>query len=71
MKLQRCKSNLNVVDLELKKNKDILSHVAKVYKSSYVVGFAAETKNVKENARTGLPFLTKKQSSKYCCIKKP
>ena len=48
------KDDLNVVDLELKKNKDILSHVAKVYKSSYVVGFAAETKNVKENARKKL-----------------
>ncbi len=48
------KDDLNVVDLELKKNKDILSHVAKVYKSSYVVGFAAETKNVIENARKKL-----------------
>jgi len=48
------KEDLNVVDLELKKNKDILNHVAKVYKSSYVVGFAAETKNVKENARKKL-----------------
>ena len=48
------KEDLNVVDLELKKNKDILSHVAKVYKSSYVVGFAAETKNVEENARKKL-----------------
>lgn len=48
------KDDLNVIDLELKKNKDILSHVAKVYKSSYVVGFAAETKNVKENARKKL-----------------
>ena len=48
------KDDLNVVDLELKKNKDILNHVAKVYKSSYVVGFAAETKNVKENARKKL-----------------
>ena len=48
------KDDLNVVDLELKKNKDILSHVAKVYKSSYVVGFAAETKNAKENARKKL-----------------
>ena len=48
------KDDLNVVDLELKKNKDILSHVAKVYKSSYVVGFAAETQNIKENARKKL-----------------
>ena len=48
------KEDLNVVDLELKKNKDILSHVAKVYKSSYVVGFAAETKNVIKNARKKL-----------------
>ena len=48
------KDDLNVVDLELKKNKDILGHVAKVYKSSYIVGFAAETKNVKENARKKL-----------------
>ena len=48
------KDDLNVIDLELKKNKDILSHVAKVYKSSYVVGFAAETKNAKENARKKL-----------------
>lgn len=48
------KEDLNVVDLELKKNKDILSHVARVYKSSYVVGFAAETNNVKENARKKL-----------------
>ena len=48
------KEDLNFVDLELEKNKDILSHVAKVYKSSYVVGFAAETKNVKENARKKL-----------------
>ena len=48
------KEDLNVVDLELEKNEDILSHVAKVYKSSYVVGFAAETKNVKENARKKL-----------------
>ena len=48
------KDDLNVIDLELKKNKDILSHVAKVYKSSYVVGFAAETQNIKENARKKL-----------------
>ena len=48
------KDDLKVVDLELKKNKDILSHVAKVYKSSYVVGFAAETQNIKENARKKL-----------------
>lgn len=48
------KEDLNFVDLELEKNKDILCHVAKVYKSSYVVGFAAETKNVKENARKKL-----------------
>ena len=48
------KDDLNVVDLELKKNIDILNHVAKVYKSSYIVGFAAETKNVKENARKKL-----------------
>ena len=48
------KEDLNVVDFELKQNKDILSHVAKVYKSSYIVGFAAETKNVKENARKKL-----------------
>ena len=40
--------------IQLKKNKDILSLVAEHFKNSYVVGFAAETSNVEENAKNKL-----------------
>ena len=42
------------LDIQLKKNKDILSIVAEKFKTSYIVGFAAETSNVEENAKDKL-----------------
>ena len=48
------KENSEQLDIQLKKNKDILSLVAEHFKNSYVVGFAAETSNVEENAKNKL-----------------
>ena len=38
------------LEIELKKNEDILKNVATNFSSSYVVGFAAETSDVNNNA---------------------
>ena len=48
------KEDSEQLDIQLKKNKDILSLVAEHFKDSYVVGFAAETSNVEENAKNKL-----------------
>jgi phosphopantothenoylcysteine decarboxylase/phosphopantothenate--cysteine ligase len=48
------KEDSEQLDIQLKKNKDILSLVAEHFKNSYVVGFAAETSNVEENAKNKL-----------------
>ena len=48
------KDDINNIDLNLKKNKDILSFVASNFISAYVVGFAAETDNVDTNAKKKL-----------------
>ena len=48
------KEDSEQLDIQLKKNKDILSLVAEQFKNSYVVGFAAETSNVEENAKNKL-----------------
>ena len=42
------------ISLELKKTKDILSHIGKDFSHKLVVGFAAESKNLIENARNKL-----------------
>ena len=44
------KEGSNNLDIMLKKNKDILSHVSNNFPQSYVVGFAAETSDVNNNA---------------------
>ena len=38
------------LEINLEKNHDILSEVSKSHNSAYIVGFAAETSNVKDNA---------------------
>jgi phosphopantothenoylcysteine decarboxylase/phosphopantothenate--cysteine ligase len=38
------------LEINLEKNHDILSEVSKLHNSAYVVGFAAETSNVNDNA---------------------
>ena len=48
------KDDSDNITILFEKNKDILSHVANEFKSSYVVGFAAETNNVEDNARQKL-----------------
>ena len=48
------KDDSDNITILFEKNKDILSHVANKFESSYVVGFAAETNNVKENAKQKL-----------------
>ena len=42
------------IDIHLEKNEDILTFVASEFTSSYVVGFAAETSDVKSNAKRKL-----------------
>ena len=42
------------IDIHLEKNEDILTYVASEFTSSYVVGFAAETSDVKSNAKRKL-----------------
>ena len=44
------KDQMPHLEIELKKNKDILKNVATNFSSSYVVGFAAETSNINNNA---------------------
>ena len=48
------KDSTDNLDIKLEKNRDILSIVSDKFPSSYVVGFAAETSNVKENAKSKL-----------------
>ena len=48
------KSNGNAMDLHLIKNQDILKTVANLENRPFTVGFAAETENVIEHARTKL-----------------
>ena len=42
------------LEINLEKNHDILSEVSKLHNSAYVVGFAAETSNVNDNANKKL-----------------
>jgi len=44
------KDQMPHLEIELKKNKDILKNVATNFSSSYVVGFAAETSDINNNA---------------------
>ena len=44
------KNEMPHLEIELKKNEDILKNVATNFSSSYVVGFAAETSNINNNA---------------------
>ena len=44
------KNEMPHLEIELKKNEDILKNVATNFSSSYVVGFAAETSNTNNNA---------------------
>ena len=44
------KDQMPHLEIELKKNEDILKNVATNFSSSYVVGFAAETSNINNNA---------------------
>ena len=44
------KDEIPHLEIELKKNEDILKNVATNFSSSYVVGFAAETSNINNNA---------------------
>ena len=48
------KDDSSNLDIELEKNEDILGCVAKEFSKSFVVGFAAETSDVIENAQTKL-----------------
>ena len=48
------KEDVDDIDIHLKKNEDILTYVASEFTSSYVVGFAAETSDVKSNAKRKL-----------------
>ena len=48
------KEDLVNPEIKLEMNTDILSNVAKTYKSSFVVGFAAETSDVANNAKKKL-----------------
>jgi phosphopantothenoylcysteine decarboxylase/phosphopantothenate--cysteine ligase len=44
------KENSDTLEINLQKNHDILKEVSKQYDSAYIVGFAAETSNVNDNA---------------------
>ena len=48
------KEDISKIDIQLEKNEDILANVASKYKSAYVVGFAAETSDVVNNAKKKL-----------------
>ena len=48
------KENLDNLEINLKKNHDILSEVAEQFSSAYIVGFAAETSDVNANAKKKL-----------------
>ena len=48
------KEDMDDIDIHLEKNEDILTFVASEFTSSYVVGFAAETSDVKSNAKRKL-----------------
>ena len=48
------KENLDNLEINLEKNRDILSEVAEQFSSAYIVGFAAETSNVNSNAKKKL-----------------
>ena len=50
----KIKKGKESISLELKKTKDILSHVGKDFSHKLVVGFAAESENLIENARNKL-----------------
>ena len=56
---KKIKKNNNSVTIELIENKDILASVCKLNKKPICIGFAAETENLIENARTKL-------ASKHC-----
>lgn len=51
---QKIKKTENNLNLQLTKNDDIISQVAAHRSRPYVVGFAAETENIEENARQKL-----------------
>ncbi len=48
------KEDYSNLDIELEKNEDILKYVSKNFPESYIVGFAAETSDVIENAKKKL-----------------
>jgi len=48
------KEDAQNLEINLEKNNDILSEVSNRYKSAYIVGFAAETSNVNDNANKKL-----------------
>ena len=48
------KEDNSTLDIELEKNEDILKYVSDNFSESYIVGFAAETSNVIENAKKKL-----------------
>ena len=48
------KEDAKNLEINLEKNHDILSEVSNRYKSAYIVGFAAETSNVNDNANKKL-----------------
>jgi phosphopantothenoylcysteine decarboxylase/phosphopantothenate--cysteine ligase len=48
------KEDAQNLEINLEKNHDILSEVSNRYKSAYIVGFAAETSNVNDNANKKL-----------------
>ncbi len=49
---KKMKKTAEALTIELVRNKDILKSVAELTKKPFCVGFAAETNNVEENART-------------------
>ena len=51
---QKIKKTENTLTLQLRKNDDIISAVANLKIRPYVVGFAAETENISENAKQKL-----------------
>ena len=51
---QKIKKSADVITLELEKNPDIVSSVAKQFSDLYIVGFAAETQDVERYARDKL-----------------
>ena len=48
------KNKDEMLDITLTKNPDILSSISKKYPDKYIVGFAAETENVEDNAKDKL-----------------